>query len=240
MTSRAQRHHGAGPDGGPVQRRRAIRAVRQDGGSRPPAEPHPRGRPQPARYAAHVGHRRLPPRPPGGGAGEDGKGDRIRRRHRAVPSQHLRGLPHAQPSGRRGRRRPPRRRAGPERSALPAQPGRHPLRAGRDRPKHRCRRPRADDAARHGRRPFRPRRGAAGPRRLGGGLGGIRVALPHRRRGPHDAAHRQAAMGRRNVHRRHRCCSSPTRVLAMSSSSAATSPGPCNAARTPRSPARRR
>ena len=51
------------------------------------------------------------------------------------------------------------------------------------------------------RRAFRSRRGAAAARRLGGGLGGIRMALPHRRCLTADATDRQAAMGRREAAR---------------------------------------
>ena len=55
-------------------------------------------------------------------------------------------------------------------------------------------------------RAFRACRGAAAARRNGGGLGGIRMALPHRRCRAADAADRQAAMGRHAVRRPARCC----------------------------------
>ena len=69
-----------------------------------------------------------------------------------------------------------------------------------------CAGQRAAHRSRPARRAFRPCRGAVAARRHGGGLGRIRMALPHRRRRAADAADRQAAMGRRAAGRAHGCC----------------------------------
>ena len=140
-----------------------------------------------------------------------------RHRYAAVSAQHLRGLPHARPAGRGAGRGAARHAAGAGRSAVPAQPGDHPLppRWNSTRPGLRATRAlRIDPVA--ARRAFRPCRGAAAARRMAEGweeyewrfrIGGAAPLMPptdkpqwdgERVRRSHPAAGRRPGLRRRD------------------------------------------